>query len=146
MKRLALRPYVLLGIGLFLALSFPQKGSNYLRSGFVSISVPFFKFANWMLYSGALIGSSIQPEQMQKQLESLQLENLALHSQIERIYTWLAQEEHLEGLTETERLTTERLGAIKSNLLEQSQFLPAKVVFREPAAWSSFIWIDIGQA
>ena len=115
-----------------------------MRSGFVGLSIPLFKTARWIAHSSLGVNCPTHSETLQTQVEKLQIENLTLRTQIDRMYAWLEQEEHLEGLTENERLTKERVGTIKTALKQQSQFLPVKIVFREPASWSSFVWIDVG--
>ncbi len=144
MKKPFFRSYLILGAFLFLSLCMPEKGSNLLRSGFVGLSIPLFKTARWIAHSSLSTTSPIQSQKLQEQVEKLQIENLTLRTQIDRMYAWLEQEEHLESITENERLSDERVGAVKAALQQQSQFLPARVVFREPASWSSFVWIDIG--
>jgi rod shape-determining protein MreC len=88
----------------------------------------------------------------------LALENQLLHSQIEGVYEWLSFEERIdEQVQKFKSLNFSSQGDIylndffrrrseelKNVLEEQLQSLPAKIIFREPASWSSSVWINVG--
>lgn len=103
--------------------------------------------------------SETKGKQKEDKLEELQRENRALTAQLENLRQWLLNEDRIEEqlsrvreLKELEELDPDWRDFYKRRALEiskilelQSQAIPAKVVFREPASWSSFVWINIGK-
>lgn len=99
------------------------------------------------------------PLKSTQELQKLSLENQAMRNQIENLHSYLLFEERLEDqwnrfkeLSSKEenelywkdffRRRTEHL----SHALQlQYQALPARVIFREPIAWSSHFWLNVGE-
>lgn len=89
-----------------------------------------------------------------QELEDARRENKALSEQLENVKQWLLHEDRIaEQMTRLKELDAKqgkeeffaRRRAHLVRLLElQMQGLPARVVYREPCAWSSFLWISLG--
>jgi len=85
---------------------------------------------------------------------TLQRENRELKDQLQQIRQWLLQEDRIEeqmiryrALGEERDLrpsALQRQEQIAQILKMQMQSLPARVIYREPCFWSSFVWINVG--
>lgn len=94
-----------------------------------------------------------------KEVEQLTLENLAMKNQIEHLRSYLLFEDRLEdqwqrfkevsNREEKELFWKEffrrRSECLCENLQMQYQSQSAKVIFREPASWSSSLWLNVGE-
>lgn len=99
-----------------------------------------------------------QTEQVIREMDSLKGENRALSEQMENIRQWVLSEDRIEeqvarirnlDLLEKEGSLREyfkrRKEQLSSILKLQLKAVPAKVIYREPASWSSFVWLNIGE-
>jgi cell shape-determining protein MreC len=97
-------------------------------------------------------------EKLLQEKELLHKENRSLHEQIDPIRKWLLSEDRLEEQIQRIRsldpLETEekwkgyfqRRKAHLSELLKlQLKAIPAKVIYRDPASWGSFVWLGVGE-
>jgi rod shape-determining protein MreC len=93
-----------------------------------------------------------------KEYEELRRENQLLCVQLENMRQWLLNEDRIEEqlarLKSLQVQDTEgewrdffkrRYEQVAQILSLQFKALPAKVVFREPSSWSSYIWLDVGE-
>ena len=114
-------------------LSMPKSAADKLRSQALPLSVSVWNAC--AMGQQILCAGPCNFSQNPSELESLQIENDALKDQIERIFCWLKHQDHLEFLQAEDA----------KDLIDQTKrYLTGKVIFREPASWSQFIWIDIG--
>ena len=113
-----MRGYLTLGLILFALFILPLKFVSQVRSGAVGLLTPLV----------ASISSA--SDDITKENAKLTIENQLLREQVERVYRWLSQIEHLESQT--------------LNVGDGRQFVLAKVVFRDPASWSQCLWLDVG--
>ncbi len=88
-------------------------------------------------------------------LDALERDNKALTEQLDNVKQWLLHEDRIEE----QMIRLEKLGQQESRkefflkrreqlaqiLQLQTKSLPAKVVYREPCSWSSFLWINLGE-
>ncbi len=81
-----------------------------------------------------------------KQLDVLRQENQSLRAELEMLKQYVISESLLQDEHEKAKLFSERR---KSEFLErlelQGSGILAKVIFREPASWSSCLWINVGE-
>lgn len=137
------KSYIFLLVALLLLMSMPRRITDNLRE----IAVFFFSPA-WTTVS------KMQPSTptYQVQIQRLQIEKELLQQELGKLQALLQQENFLEK--QTEGLTKSRLKTLsKKHRKELRQQLeshllavPAQVIFRSPALWSSTIWINVGTA
>ncbi len=149
MRRISYTPYLFLVAALFALMNLPSGLTTKMRAAAVSSLAP-----SWQaLSTAAPLGQDLL------ELERLRQENQSLRMQIDHIRQWLLLEDRLEE--QWERLQSlagreessvfwkdffkRRTKELVQTLDLQLQSLPAKVIFREPASWSSCVWINIGE-
>lgn len=145
-------------------MSLPQKASERLRSCVVCSFAPpwrglsFVKEKSICLLTLPFPGAAHSP-QVSLELERLSQENQLLRSQIENVRDWLLYEDRIQEQVERYKslsqtadadsiwkdFFTRRSKELCNALDLQIQSLPAKVIFREPASWSSTLWINLGE-
>jgi cell shape-determining protein MreC len=93
------------------------------------------------------------------EIERLSQENQLLRSQIENVREWLLYEDRIQEQVGRYKLLSQtnfndtfwqeffkrRSQELCQSLDLQICALPAKVIFREPASWSSTLWINLGE-
>lgn len=142
------RSYLVLASLLSFLWILPKSFTEKLREGFVNIG-------------SHLHDNKPSHESDSLSLEQLKLENMLLSQQIQEIKDYLDSSEFLEEqgsklekIQEQEVQTKDprELAFFKrreKHLLERLNHhmhaLTAKVVYKDPAFWSSFFWIDVGQ-
>lgn len=95
-------------------------------------------------------------ENFSEKLEKLSLENLLLTKQLEKVKEYLLSEDRLdrqvkkyEEIGMDPLLTKEFVQRREKEFLDRISLeafqVPAEVVYRDPAFWSSYVWINIGQ-
>ena len=157
MRRVSYTPYFILIGFLFSFMSLKQETVDHLRSSAVRVVHPFWD----ALHSSKLwLATAVHPAPLHSlETENLRLENELLRAQIEKVREWLLFEERIEEQWQRLRLLGQRTeGELfwkeffrrrseqLSELIDlQLQSLPARVVFREPASWSSSFWINVGE-
>ena len=132
---------ILLVAFVLLVISFPKKGAESLRKFAISSMAP----------SWGLLHKCTSTEKVKG--DPLEVENQMLKQNIKRMQSWLLQDEYLQkGIEELLVKQTskdpffERRNHYLSELLSKElNALPAKVVFREPANWSSVFWVNVGE-
>lgn len=160
MRRISYWPYVFLSLFFMVIFSIPRSVTERLRSVSVCSFSPGWQALSWLkngvVYAAALpFAASGQAEKF----EELQLENAVLQSQLEQVREWLLSDDRMqEQYARLEKLQTaaqvdsswkqffkRRKEELASRLHLQEQSLYASVVFREPSAWSSALWVDVGE-
>jgi len=164
MRRTSYAPYIALFVAVFIVTSLPFSFTMGVRSVAIASLSPSWSGLNFMKRASLqLLTLPTVKEHKNKDLEGeikeLQRENQALSMQLDNLREWLLCEdrvdEQLEMLKEIRdnqdldpslAAFFERRGVEVSQILElQMQSIPAKVVFREPVSWSSFVWINVGE-
>lgn len=136
-------PYLLLGILLFCWISFPKSLVDRARAWSVGVITPF------------------SPKPAHDEMSSLRIENQHLRSQIEAAYEWLLADrriaEQAQLLKDLEKAADKvsegewksflerRAAHLKARLQGEMVSIPAQVIYRDPAAWSSSIWVNVGE-
>jgi cell shape-determining protein MreC len=145
-------------------LSFSPNASEKMRSALVCSLSPAWQSFN-ALKLGALHLLQITPLGPRSvhaavEVENLRQENQLFHTQMENVRQWLLCEdriqEQLVSLKEIaqyreqnphlEDFFRRRAHLLAYSLELQLQSLLARVVYREPASWSSVIWLNVGAA
>lgn len=145
MRRISYRSYFALGVSLVLALCLPEQTCQHLRASSVALSSPIWKSCG--LCREVLFAGPCGQKHSDGEYERLQIENDRLRCQIDRICQWLEQQEHLDslGMIQVDQGASKLTQSLKSTIDATKQFALGRVVFREPASWSQFIWIDVGE-
>lgn len=117
------RPYVIIGIVLFLLVNLSIASVERLRGITASILSPLWK-------SSAAVKDTFKTSHspLQNELKQLRLENQVLNAEIKQL----------------SRLFKDVLN-FDYSLPSHQAILPARVIFRSPASWNSVLWIDIGE-
>jgi len=165
MRRTAYRPYVLLALFFIGVMSFPKTASEKLRSALICSFSPAWRGLN-VLKLGSLRLLTITPPGSQPsrasasvEIERLKQENQIFRTQIENVRQWLLYEdriqEQLERFKDVLKLQDQdvrwkeffhrRAEVLCQSLELQLQSLPAKVIYRDPASWSSIVWLNVGE-
>ncbi|NGX38087.1 MAG: hypothetical protein K1000chlam2_01258 [Chlamydiae bacterium] len=130
------RSFLFLIVFVFLLLSLPKSSADKIRSWTICAISPSWKLTG------------------EKDVEKLELENQMLKGQIRELKSWVLENAELEGQFQELRCITakagdpffERRSRYLAQILQRSVYsLPARVVFREPASWSSSIWLNVGE-
>ncbi len=162
MQKNSYLPMLFLFVLLFVIMSFPQKGLDHMRQYAIAGVAPVWSrlsssrqfIASKLFFAAESAGESSEALGN----SYLALENKKLTAQMEGIYEWLLfdqriaeQVEYMQTLSRENRgnpywneFFRRRSEELRRILEIQLQALPAKVIFREPASWSSSIWINIG--
>src|SRR3990167_1576357 len=110
----------------------------------------------WQIGSRIKGESSSALKNAEIRIADLQRENLFLLEQVENIKTWLLHKDrieeeiaHLKDLRDSsfdeKDYFIRRQKQVTKILQLQMMALPAKVIYREPSSWSSFIWLNLGE-
>lgn len=139
-RRGAVLNYFAIGLTLFVLLNLPSPLMRTLRHAFIFGS---------RLYASR----GVSDEEME--LLHLRVENEALKEQISHVKHWLTSEERIESyLAKLKEWSFDhghkafyqrRIADLTNLLSSQAHSIEAKVIFRDPAFWSSGIWIDKGE-
>ena len=140
MKKKEYASYFLIAISLFSLLNLPSSVSSRLR--------------NSCLYATDLFAFGRTSDQ-EMELLQLKVENHALKDQISQIRQWITDHDRIdEYLEKVEQYSLDsnypsfykrRLTDFLYLLHEEIHSIDAKVIFRDPALWSSGIWVDKGE-
>jgi len=148
MRRQTLPKAYLLILGtLLLLMSAPKSGSERMRGMTVSALSPawelLYSCKQLLAFSAPSLGVK-EPEELQK----LRLENGALEEEVHK-YKELFRHE-LRLLTQFAQARPKLMDEHRKTLLSlaelQMKAMPARVIFRSPASWSSSVWINVGEA
>jgi rod shape-determining protein MreC len=156
MKRFSYRSYVFLAVVVFGMVSLPEGTAEGLRAFAVGVISPSWRSVNFFKTSifrvAALVPSMSVVPGGGREIEILKQENHNLRAQLELLKQYLVSEELLQQ--QMERLKGFSVGGDffrrrSSELLRlvemQASGVMAKVIFREPAAWSSSVWVNAGE-
>ncbi len=134
---------------LFLALlSFPQNTSDRIRSKAVVFLQPAWSLGQVMR------SPPLQRNYDPKELQSLQLENLQLRSQLDLVYEWLGSEKRLREQADCFQTFQKDVSSefLKRRAKEMRELLQSRaiaafgrILYRDPSSWSSSCWIDVGE-
>jgi cell shape-determining protein MreC len=153
-------PYLILGFVLFCWVSLPRSLSDELRSFTVASLAPTWKWAK-----GIKQYLSDRPERFwgnKKNVDAaevlrLQLENQILRSQIAKAAQWLESEQHIReqmellkgldksGNEQSREFFQMRASHLRDLLRWELMAMPAQAIYRDPASWSSSMWINVGE-
>ncbi len=163
MRKEKLSPYFFLALFLLGALSISDSFSQKIRFFAVSSLSPSWHFSEQIKKKVLLLGAatSFQKNETEKfiqEMDSLKRENRALCDQVENIRQWVLSEDRieeqmsrirtlnpLEKQEEWRRYFQKRKEQMSAILKLQLKAVPAKVIYRDPSSWSSFVWLDIGE-
>jgi len=139
MKKKEYTAYFILAIFLFSLLNFPHLTTHSIRS---------FCIPKQLLFASNYVSDT------EMDLMRLEIENRALKEQISQIQNWLGEQERIEQhIKLIEELSHEqnysdfykrRLESLTNLLKMEVHSIEAKVIFRDPALWSSGLWINVG--
>ncbi len=160
MRRISYRSYVFLFFFLLSAMSLPKSTSERMRCMVVCSFAPGWRSVNFLKEKTLLLltlpfSKEVSASSNHLEIERLSQENQILRSQIENVRQWLLCDDRIQeqikryqGLLSTnlsEEFFKRRSQELCNALDLQTCSLPAKVVFREPASWSSTLWINLGE-
>lgn len=150
MKRKTYRPYIVLFLLLLSCLSLPQASVEPFRGVAIAVSSPLWK-KFFLLRSSIFPSSSFAPEEK----GSLEEDSSLIRRQNEKLKKRLLSEERLEAhlknfreigfQTADKEFFVRRQKALKTRLNLEAHSLSAEVIYRQPSAWSSTLWVDVGE-
>lgn len=139
-------------------MSLPKENSEKMRGTAAAFLAPAWQ---QIALGAILVKNQVSQEtnsdpSPNEKMHSLQLENLQLHQEIDR----------LKDLLQQERFLNSKLNHLCSNVKNQNekdqnklenidlerllnhyfQSIPAQVIYRSPSAWSSFLWLNVGSS
>lgn len=167
MERRSYRFYLLLASLLLMLMSFPAKTQERLRGAAIAASAPLWegvlqikcltKTLAAFLYAAGRDGAGGAAFGLkEEEIHQLQLENLRLQAQLQLlqeqiVQEWTVQNELIraldlgsstyEGKAFFQRRYEELCRVIDAHL----DAYQARVIFRDPASWSSSLWVNVGQ-
>lgn len=161
MRSLKWYPYIFFIICVFFVCNISKVTSQKVRFFCIGSLCPSWEMCHFFKEKALLAFStpsfSLVTENNWKELEALKRENQVLQMQLENINEWLLHEDRIEEQLyrlqqiqseETQEdlrlFYTRRQQQIMNILKLQMKAIPAKVVYREPSSWSSFIWVNVG--
>lgn len=158
MRRFSYKPYAILAALLILLVSVPYQAAEKVRSFAVSTVAPSWQMLNFVKESFFKITtilplrSPLSSSAVSRELEVLRQENHSLRSQIELLRQYLVsdqllqeQVEQLKGFNLEDAFLRRRASELLRLVELQAHSISGKVIFREPASWSSCFWINIGE-
>jgi rod shape-determining protein MreC len=162
MRRTSYRPYLFLILFFFSVMSLPQGISERVRSSVVCSFAPCWRGLSFLKEKGSFLFTlpmTVSSSTHGLEIERLSQENQLLRSQMESVREWLLYEDRIEGQVERYKLLSKanfddmfwkeffkrRSQELCQALELQISALPAKVIFREPASWSTTLWINLGE-
>lgn len=158
MRKISYRPYVFLLLFFLSVMSLPQGVAERIRSAAVASFSPGWRGLNFLREQTVCIAtlSLGKPSgSTPVELEQLSQENHLLRSQMESVREWLLNEDRLQKQMQRYQFLSSqadksdffkrRSQELKDALDLQLSSLFAKVIFRQPASWSSSVWINVGE-
>ena len=138
-----LKSYVAIAFVIIFLLLLPKNFTEKIREGSVAATSP--------IYRGLSVHNQ---DNLKEDLDHVKLENALLAGQIQEVREYLISEERLEehfkklewiqSEKESKKFLKRREELLLDRLNQQMRNVTAKVVYREPAFWSSLFWIDVG--
>lgn len=159
MRRVSYKSYVLLFLFVFVMLSMPERATEKIRSFAVASLSPswrgvrFLKDSFFKITTVLPSGGMMKSPAMMRELELLRLENQNLRRQMELFEQQTGSDSLLEQMigkfnqlsTQKEEFFQRRKGELLRLIDDYSQAVSAKVIFRDPASWSSSFWVNVGE-
>jgi len=164
MYRVSYRPYFFLILFFLCIMSVPKGISERVRSTVVCSFSPCWRGFHFLREKTVYLAtcapfSDAKPAENRLELERLSQENQLLRSQIENVRQWLLYEDRIQEQTERYKALSQaafdeegwreffkrRSQELCKVLDLQICGLPGRVIFREPAFWSSTLWINLGE-
>jgi len=158
MRRVSYKPYGFLLFLLLLMVSMPYQAADKIRSFAVATVAPpwrminFFKDSFFKITTVMPSGGFQTSPAVSRELEVLRHENHSLKSQLEVLKQYLVSDQLLQQQVDqlkafnVEDAFFRRRASELFRLIElQAKSISGKVIFREPASWSSCLWINIGE-
>lgn len=158
MRRISYKPYGFLLFLVLLMISMPYQAADKIRSFAVATVAPSWRMVNFFKDSFFKITTVIPSGGFQtspavlRELDVLRYENHSLKSQLEVLKEYLISEQSLQHQVDqlkefnVEETFFRRRASELFRLIElQAKSISGRVVFREPASWSSSLWINIGE-
>jgi rod shape-determining protein MreC len=164
MRRISYRPYLFLILFFFCVMSLSQESSERIRSYVVCSFAPCWRGFNFLKEKMLFLLTPPLPFAAHSpvdafEIERLSQENQLLRAQIENVREWLLYEDRIQEQVSRYKLLSQanfndifwkeffkrRSQELCRALDLQICALPAKVIFREPASWSSTLWINLGE-
>ena len=158
MRRTSFKPYLFLFCLIISLLSLPQTATHRLRSFTVaSLSPPWSLLSSIKMFLLKALPTS-SGHYASLETESLIQENELLREQIDTLREWIVSDDRLDQLShklaqvkkqeEADPLLKTFFQRRNQELITQLDLhlhsLPAKVIFRDPSAWNSHVWINVG--
>lgn len=164
-RNIRYRNYLFLIGALFLLFHCPCKWVDVARGWMVcGVSLEWIwwkeaKDKTLVLFQKSLGKEEKQGQKVDARIEVLEQENAWLRARLEEVKGWFVHEERLneeferwKGLQNDARHDSgmrdffSRRGNELARLLSaEMQSIPAQIIFREPASWSSSVWINVGE-
>ncbi|MBS0620366.1 MAG: hypothetical protein JSS61_02785 [Verrucomicrobia bacterium] len=150
MRKIAYRPYLFLGLAFLCLFSIPQSSTERMRGFFVCSFAPVWRGIH-LLGERSLFLKELPIAKAKEESDLLAQENQLLRSQIDNVREWLLSEDRIQSQAQLlaagidQPLLQRRNEALSRRIALQIQSIPATVVFREPASWSSILWINVGE-
>lgn len=158
MRRISYKPYGFLLFLLLTMVSMPYQAADKIRSFAVATVAPpwrmihFFKDSFFKITTVMSFGGFQTSPVVSRELEVLRHENHSLKSQLEVLKEHLISEQLLQQqMDQLKEFNVEdaffrRRASELFRLIElQAKSISGKVIFREPASWSSCLWVNIGE-
>jgi rod shape-determining protein MreC len=160
MRRISYWPYFFLILFFLSVLCLPKESSEKMRSVAICSLSPCWRGLHLLKEKVAFLAmfpfsSERRSSETSLEREQLTLENQLLKSQMQSVREWLLHEDRIQAQTlhyqslvqnAAEGAFFKRRSQELLRVLElQTCSLAAKVIYREPAFWSSACWIDLGE-
>ena len=164
MRRISYRSYLFLILFFFCVMSLSQNAAERIRSYVVCSFSPCWRSFNFLKEKTLFLLTLPLPAATHScvnrfEIQRLSQENQLLRSQIENVRQWLLHEDRIQEQVERYKIFLQtdfnepfwkeffirRSQELCHSLDMQISALPAKVIFREPASWSSTLWINLGE-
>lgn len=150
--------YVFLALALLVGLSIPEHNATKLRCASVAIIAPSWRHLSNIkeLFLNITTvwptGGYHTAPQVVKEMEMIRLENYQLKSQVELLKAELSLEKIVEqqvhqlmSMTDVDAYAQRRKEEIFRQLELYSHAITARVIFRENGAWTSSVWVNVGE-
>jgi cell shape-determining protein MreC len=164
MRRISYLPYLFLALFFLSVLCVPKGTSEKMRSIAICSLSPCWRGLNFLKENTLLLLTLPFPAQRHSsetllEIERLTVENQLLKSQIQSVREWLLYEDRIQeqasrykSLMQNSRSDAVGDAFFKRRSQElahaldlQIYSLAAKVIYRQPASWSSAFWINLGE-
>lgn len=157
MRRVSYKSFVGLFFLIFFTLSLQPQTANKLRSTTASIIAPSWKAVGAVKSTTLKVlrwpsaAASSSPERL-RELAVMKRENHVLQQQVELLkkhldvdISLLKQIETLKTIPVEQEFFLRRKEELLHLVDKESQFVSAKVIFREPSIWGSSLWVNVGE-